>query len=188
MFSNADECSIELVILKIGNHRQLLVAMVSFIASAQVPQTDRVGFPKDYRQAFTRIRTSDRPDTKTSAVIYANAQGASIKPGDRGPYPYGSILVNEAWSTVKDASGNVVLDESGHYKLDRLQKIHVMRKERGFGEADGASRSGEWEYVSFAPDGKSYATPPDQSASCAQCHHLFATESRDWVFGRYEKH
>ncbi len=137
---------------------------MSLITFAQAPQTDRVGFPNDYRQAFTRIRISDRPDTKTTAIIYANAPGASIKPGGRGPYPYGSVLVNEAWSTVKDANGNVVLDESGHYKLDQLQKIHVMRKERGFGEAYGASRSGEWEYVSFAPDGKTYATPPDQSA------------------------
>jgi hypothetical protein len=96
--------------------------------------------------------------------------------------------VNEAWSTIKDASGNVILDEAGRYKLDQLQKIHVMRKERGFGESYGASRSGEWEYVSFAPDGKSYVTPPDQSTPCAQCHHVFATENRDWVFGGYEKH
>jgi hypothetical protein len=162
--------------------------MVSFIGWTQAPQTDRVGFPKDYRQTFTRIRVSDRTDSKTTAVIYANAPGATIKPGDRGPYPYGSILINEAWSTVKDASGNVVLQQDGHFRLDQLQKIHVMRKERGFGEAYGASRSGEWEYVSFAPDGKSYATMPDQSAACAQCHRVFATESRDWVFGRYEKH
>lgn len=162
--------------------------MVGLVAFAQAPATDRVGFPKDYRQTFTRIRISDRSDTKTTAVIYGNAEAATVKPGERGPYPYGSILVNEAWSTVKDEKGNVVLDEAGHYQLDRLQKIHVMRKEHGFGEAYGESRSGEWEYVSFAPDGKSYVTPPKESAPCAQCHHLFASESRDWVFGRYEKH
>jgi len=152
------------------------------------PQTDRVGFPSDYRQTFVRVRVSDRTDSKTTAVIYANAAGATVKPGERGPYPYGSILINEAWSTVKDTSGNVVLDETGHFKLDQLQKVHVMRKERGFGEAYGESRSGEWEYVSFAPDGKSYLTAPKESAACAQCHRQFATENRDWVFGRYEKH
>jgi hypothetical protein len=165
-----------------------LVTLLTFLASAQAPQIDRVGFPANYRQTFTRIRISDRPDTKTTAIIYANTPAATINPGDRGPYPYGSILINEAWTTAKDKTGNVILDETGHYKLDTLQKIHVMRKEKGFGEAYGANRSGEWEYVSFAPDGKSYVTPPDQSAACAQCHHLFATENRDWVFGKYEKH
>ena len=188
MFSNAHQCSIEFVICKIRNRRTVLFALVSFLALAQAPQIDRVGFPKDYRQTFTRIRISDRADSKTTAIIYANAPGATVKPGERGPYPYGSILINEAWTTVKDAVGNVVLDETGHYKLDQLQKIHIMRKEKGFGEAYGASRSGEWEYVSFAPDGKTYVTAPADSNACAQCHHLFATENRDWVFGHYEKH
>lgn len=154
---------------------------------AQAPPTDRVGYPKDYRETFVRIRISDRADSKTTAIIYANAAAATIHPGEAGPYPYGSVLVNEAWSTVKDGAGNVVLDESGHYELDKLEKVHVMRKERGFGEAYAGSRSGEWEYVSFAPDGKTYLTPPDKSAACSQCH-LFATAKRDWVFGRYEKH
>ena len=62
-----------------------------------------------------------------------------------------------------------------------------MRKEQGFGVEYRENQSGEWEYVSFLPDG-SYATPPADSGACAQCHHLFATEKRDWVFGMYEKH
>jgi hypothetical protein len=150
---------------------------------------DRVGLPKDYHTTFTKIRVSDRADSMTTAVIYANAAGATVRPGDPGPYPYGSILIDENWTTVKDLNGNVVLESDGHYKLDKLLKIHVMRKEAGFGGGYGEHRSGEWEYVSYATDGKSYATPPEQAAvSCAQCHREFATEKRDWVFGRYEKH
>ena len=163
----------------------IILTVLPLLPAAQ----DRVGFPKDYPNTFTKVRVSDRADTKTTAVIYANDAGASIHPGDPGPYPYGSILINESWSTIRDPGGNVVLDTNGHYKLDKLQKIHVMRKEPGFGEAYGDDRSGEWEYVSFAPDGKSYVTSPDQAGvSCARCHRLFATEKRDWVFGRYEKH
>ena len=71
------------------------------------PHVDRVQFPKNYRETFVRVRISDRADSKTTAVIYANRAGASVSPGARGPYPYGSILINEAWSTVKDAQGNV---------------------------------------------------------------------------------
>jgi hypothetical protein len=47
VFSNALECRVELVILKLNNHPRLLWAMVSFIALAQASPTDRVGFPKD---------------------------------------------------------------------------------------------------------------------------------------------
>jgi hypothetical protein len=165
----------------------LLSLTAGWLLWAQAPQTDRVGYPADYRETFVRIRVSDRADSKTTAAIYGNSAAATIHPGDAGPYPYGSILINEAWSTVKDGGGNVVLDESGHYKLDKLEKVHVMRKERGFGEAYGDNRSGEWEYVSFAQGGKSYVTPPEKSAACAQCH-VFAGAQRDWVFGRYEKH
>jgi hypothetical protein len=165
----------------------LLVAFTCLLPAAE--PVDRVGLPRDYRTAFRKIRVSDRPDTKTTAIIYANAEGATVRPGEAGPYPYGSILINEAWSTVKDASGNVMMETDGHYKLDKLEKVHVMRKERGFGEAYGALRSGEWEYVSYAPDGQSYLTPPAEAAEkCSNCHRQFATAQRDWVFGRYEKH
>jgi hypothetical protein len=167
----------------------LVCAMAGLVSSAEAPSADRVGFPENYRSTFVRIRVSDRADSKSTAIIYANTPAATVHPGDPGPFPYGSILVNEAWSTAKDADGNVVLDEAGHYKLDQLQKIHVMRKEHGFGEAYGGDRSGEWEYVSFAPDGKAYLTPPEKAGTdCARCHRSFATANRDWVFGRYEKH
>jgi hypothetical protein len=170
--------------------RKFLIAVaIGWIGAAQTPQPDRVGFRSGYRETFVRIRVSDRADSKTTAIIYANLAGATVHPGEPGPYPYGSILINEAWSTVKDEAGQVLLDENGHYKLDRLEKVHVMRKERGFGEMYGNNRSGEWEYVSFAPDGKTYLTPPGKSGTdCARCHRQFATVNRDWVFGRYEKH
>jgi hypothetical protein len=151
------------------------------------PTVDRVGYPKDYREAFLQIRISDRPDTKTTAVIYGNLAGAAVKPGAKGTFAYGSILVNETWSTLQDAQGNVLVDKKGHYRLDKLLRIHVMRKDHDFGEAYRENQSGEWEYVSFAPDG-SYLTPPAKSGVCAQCHKLYAGKAKDWVFGAYEKH
>jgi hypothetical protein len=151
------------------------------------PEVDRVGYPKGYREAFLQIRVSDRADTKTTAVIYGNLPGAAVKPGAKGTFPFGAILVNETWSTLQDPQGNVLLDKKGHYRLDKLQRIHVMRKDHDFGEAYKQNRSGEWEYVSFAPDG-SYLTPPAQSGACAQCHMLYAGKAKDWVFGAYEKH
>lgn len=151
------------------------------------PAVDRVGYPKGYRENFIRVRVSDRADSKSTAVIYANLAGAAVKPTAKGTYAYGAILVNETWSTQQDAQGNVLLDKWGHYKLDKLLRIHVMRKEHDFGEEYRQNRSGEWEYVSFAPDG-SYLTPPAKSGACAQCHMLYAGKAKDWVFGAYEKH
>ncbi len=54
-----------------------------------------------------------------------------------------------------------------------------MRKERGFGEAYGANRNGEWEYVAYRPDG-SYRTEPKNTFSCAICH-LQAGALTDWT-------
>jgi hypothetical protein len=173
-----------------------MALLVGILARAQqdpaapdlpAPNVDRVGYPKGYREAFLQIRVSDRADTKTTAVIYGNLPGAAIKPGAKGTFAYGSILVNETWSTLQDAQGNVLLDKKGHYRLDKLLRIHVMRKDHDFGEAYKQNRSGEWEYVSFAPDG-SYLTPPAKSGACAQCHMLYAGKAKDWVFGAYEKH
>ncbi len=75
--------------------------------------------PKDYRETFTRIRVSDRPDTQSTVAIYAKTPGATVNPGERRPYPYESILINEDWTTVKEANGEVVEDEGGRYKTPR---------------------------------------------------------------------
>ena len=81
----------------------------------------------------------------------------------------------------------MLLDKWGRFKLDKLLRVHVMRKDHDFGEDYRENRSGEWEYVSFAPDG-SYLTPPAKSGACAQCHMLYAGKTKAWVFGAYEKH
>ena len=41
-----------------------------------------------------------------------------------------------------------------------------MRREKGFGEAYGKNRTGEWEYVEYRADG-TYITPPRKSFACA---------------------
>jgi hypothetical protein len=46
------------------------------------------------------------------------------------------------------------------------------------------SESGEWEFVEYRADG-SYLTPPDQSATCAECH-IKAGAERDFGYhGRF---
>jgi hypothetical protein len=142
------------------------------------PAVDRVGFPKDYQNAFRRLRSSEKADAKTVVIVYGNVAAASRQNGN---YPYGSVIVMETSSTLQDGAKKVLLDEGGHFRRDQVTGLHVMRKERGFGEAYRESRTGEWEYAEYRPDG-SYITPPAASAKCASCH-LKAGAAKDFVFG-----
>ena len=96
------------------------------------------------------------------------------------PYPYGSILVMETASLVKDAAGQPVKGADGALKKDQVLGLHVMRREKDFGVAYGPNRTGEWEYVEYRGD-ESYITPPQKSANCAACH-VKAGAEKDFVF------
>ena len=57
--------------------------------------------------------------------------------------------------------------------------------ETAFGAAYATKRSGEWEFVEYRVDG-SYITPPQKSATCAECH-IKAGAEKDFVYkGRFD--
>lgn len=145
------------------------------------PTVDRVGFPTGYDKAFQLLYTFDRPDNRTVRTIYGNDAAAAVK-AESMNYPYGSVLVMESWRALQDAQNVPILDASGRFQKDpaAAPTLFVMRKERGFGEAYGPNRNGEWEYVAYRPDG-TYASRPETTASCAVCH-LQATAHNDWTF------
>ena len=127
---------------------------------AAVP-ADRVGFPEGYRDKLSLLRTVEKAgEVKT---IYGNDRAASAFAAPPRTFPYGSVLVMET------------------RKQGQVAGLHVMRKERGFGEAYGPNRTGEWEYVEYHPD-RSYMTPPEKSSVCAACH-LKAGAGKDFVYG-----
>jgi len=159
-----------------------IAALTAFqMPDAQGPAEDRVGFPDI--AGLTRIRTTAIEREAKTLTIYANAPAAAVmEPGQR-PYPHGSVFVAEWREVLRDAAG-APLREGGEYRTGPVFRIDVMRKGPGFGAAYGTSRSGDWEYVSYAPDG-SALTPANRSASCAACHQNAAAE-RDFVFrGRF---
>jgi plastocyanin len=143
------------------------------------PAVDRVGFPEDYGSTFWHFYHFDRVDMRSIVHVCANETAASVIEGE--PYPYGSVLVMENWSPLTDADDNLVYDSEGRLIRSVLNSVAVMRKEPGFGAEYGPRRSGEWEYVTYFPDG-SYQTPPERSASCAACHAVGATAAKDFVF------
>lgn len=148
---------------------------------AGAPATDRVGFPKDYRREFEMLRSADRPGPAQIATIYGNKPASSVTKTDELPYPYGSVIVMEITDALRDAAGKPQVDDQGRFRKGDIVKVHVMRREKGFGEAYSKNRTGEWEYVEYSKDG-GYQTPPQKSASCAECH-LKAGPERDFVYG-----
>jgi len=135
------------------------------------PATDRVGLPDNFRTTFEHVRTG--PGGKGQQVaVYLNEAAASVKSLDNVPYPYGSVIVAE-WRRTDGKGG-----EATPFRID------VMRRERGYGEAYGEARTGEWEYVRYRTDG-SHLVPPGESGWCSSCHQK-AGKERDWVFhGRF---
>lgn len=148
------------------------------------PTIDRVGFQKDYSTTFQVLRTFTRNEEPKIITVYANAAAASVTDTAQLPYPHGSVFVFEYASSLKDSAGNPMLDAQGGVRKGEVDHADVMRREKGFGEAYGKHRTGEWEYAGYRPDG-SYTTPPAKSASCATCH-VKAGRTKDFVFrGRF---
>jgi hypothetical protein len=147
-------------------------------ASASIE--DRVGFPKGYQASFAGLRSFSKDKEQKVVTIYGNGAAASITNAAQLPYPYGSVIVMETSSVLKDAQGSAVLDGQGQPRKDKVLGLHVMRRGRNFGEAYGPKRAGEWEFVEYQPDG-GYLTPPQNSVTCAACH-LKAGANRDFVF------
>lgn len=144
------------------------------------PAVDRVGPLQNYPQDWTLMYIHDRGTNSQVRVICGNAIAVSGKKGE--PFPYGSIIVMETW-TVKPGSapGLLALDDKGNFIREKLVTVHAMRKEKGFGEAYKAFRSGEWEYMGYNPDG-SVLNPPETTGVCADCHSAALTEKTDWTF------
>jgi hypothetical protein len=173
--------------MKIGKGKcaLLLVFVASIVLAGQsenasAPGTDRVGLPKDYPEKFTVLRAVNKESEQKVVTVFGNEPAASVHQAGDLPYPYGSIIVMETARALKDAQGKPQLDDKDGFRRGEVTGIHVMRRERGFGEAYGTSRSGEWEYVEYRPDG-SYLTPPQKSFTCAECH-LKAGPQRDFVY------
>jgi hypothetical protein len=167
----------------------LLLANVLFVCAAEpgtaqpdkpAPMIDRVKYPGGYTEKFKILRTVDRTEQGHVVTIYGNDQAASVTRTNGLPYPNGSIIVMETAEAVKNSDGKPELDDHGRLKKGSPIGLHVMRREKNFGEAYGPNRSGEWEFVEYKPD-RSYITPPAKSAACAECH-IKAGAQRDFVY------
>ena len=160
-----------------------VILMAEAVVSADDPsaaEEDRVGFPQDYLKRFEVLRTVEKPEKQQVVTVFGNERAASVRRFDELPYPYGSVIVMETASVIKDEQGKPRLNDNGHLRKGDVVGLHVMRREKGFGEAYGKNRTGEWEYVEYRANG-THLTPPKKSFPCAECH-LKAGKERDFVY------
>ena len=149
---------------------------------AAAPTADRVGFPRDYRSRLAMLAPPTlNPKLGMVQTAYGNEPASSAVASANLPFAYGSVLVMEFATVVKDGGGNPMLEPDGNPQRGPINRVDVMRRERGFGEAYGKNRAGEWEFVSYRVDG-SHSVPPSGSASCAECHLNKAGAANDFVF------
>jgi hypothetical protein len=156
------------------------LSAVAAETNSPAPAEDRVGFPKDYARIYEMLRTVSREDGKKVVTVYGNSQAASVTNRAQLPYPNGSVFVMETASTWKGADGKPLTGSSGVLQKEKILGLHVMRRGKDFGAAYASKRSGEWEFVEYRADG-GYITPPQRSASCAECH-IKAGAEKDFVY------
>ena len=140
---------------------------------------DRVGLPENYRERLGTFYVFDRSDNRQVRHVFGNQPALAAR--DAQPFPFGSVLVMETWRAKLGPDNQPALDANGRYEKEELAGIFVMRKEPGFGTKYGPDRTGEWEYVACRPDGTGFATAPDRSQACAQCHLAASDNRKDWV-------
>ena len=152
----------------------LLVSAAGLLLLGQAPalpgtSADRIGFPTNYKTTYKQLYAIDNTQNQQVRVIWANDIAQTVDPKQPWNFPYGSILLFEDYPTIPDENGNPTLDAKGRFLRGDLRTIFAMKKDKGFGTEYGPIRNGEWEYVSYRPDG-TFATAPAASGSCALCH------------------
>src|SRR5260221_3568376 len=119
----------------------LLVLILTATVAANKPEdppaptVDRVGFPEGYQMKFQMLRSFNKAKEQKVVTVYGNEKAASIKQVSELPYPYGSVIVIETASALKDPEGKAQLDGNGIFRKANVVGLHVMRREKGFGEA-----------------------------------------------------
>lgn len=156
------------------------LTMISNAQSGSAPKDGELSFPSDYEK-FPKFLHGIQ---KSNAVrdLYVNPTGEKALKGKA--FPDGSVLVMAIFSPKKGADGEFEKDSSDKLIKDKLAKVYVMEKRKGWGNnAPKDLKNGDWIYSAFSADGKPIEV---DYAKCRSCH-LPLGESKDFV-QRYDEY
>lgn len=152
-----------------------IAAAIALAATPALAGADKVAYPKDKGVLYGTV---DRTDVKQVRELYApKAVVDAVKAGK--PIPAGAPLTMYLYKAKVDDKGEPVKGADGRLQKGDAIAHFVMAKGAGWGGEYAADmRNGEWEYRSFAPDGK-----PNEKADlkpCFTCH--MKMKDQDFVF------
>ena len=147
---------------------------------ATMPRPVDSAFPAEYAATFATLGAALADKNALVTTTYANSLAAPVKNIGQLPYRDGAVFVMEYALPVKDGEGELLRDSRGALLKGEVVRIDVMRRGRGFGEAYGDRRAGDWEFSSFRRDGSALISAAN-GADCAACHRN-AGADKDFVF------
>jgi plastocyanin len=137
------------------------------------PGPNKVAFPDNWAKGVM-YATVDRPDTKQYREFYTTPDVLDAARAGR-PIPDGAVIVLAAYLAQLDANGVPLKDANGRFLKGSLAAVNVQQKKKGFGDdIPLAIRNGDWQYQSFAPDGK--VNDKANLTACYQCHLPFSKD------------
>jgi hypothetical protein len=142
-----------------------IAAALALAAAPALAGPEKISYPTDKGVLYGVV---DRADNKQVRELYApKAVVDAVKAGK--PVPADAPLTMLLYKAKVDDKGEPVKDANGRFQKGDAIAHFVMQKGAGWGSEYGPDmRNGEWEYRSFAPDGK-----PNEKADlkpCFTCH------------------
>ena len=167
---------------KIGLLAAVVVAACgTMFQDAPKLEDGEIAMPAGYQSWPKFLSAVQRPDVKQVREIYVNPAGYKTRAGDA--YAQGSMFVMENWAVKTNADGSPMAGPDGNLVKDKIAKIFLMQKGRGFAaKVPRELKIGDWVFGSYDPAGAKIAEP---FATCRACHLPLASQDYVW---RYDEH
>ncbi len=140
-----------------------------------------LALPADYKAWPKFLSAVQRANAKQVREIYMNKTGAAATAA--AGFANGTAFVMENYAAKANADGTPVTGPDGKLVKGELQRVFVMGKGEGWGQAVAAPlRTGNWVYTSYLANGQK---GPEDLITCRACH--IPAANKDFVL-RYDEH
>jgi hypothetical protein len=146
-----------------------------------VPSYSGANLPENYPADFVQYARVDRTDgTIRDLYIARDALETTLS---NGSLRDDAIIVIDGYDARRDANGDLLLDENGHYVKDvPFESFHIAVKRPDWDELDFPTtvRAGNWNFFSF--DQQTHEPFDEDLGACFNCHQ--ATPQSDFIYTR----